>query len=137
MASWPRSWLWRVPRSTLSGPPRYPPCETPRLLGPDRNHRRGCLPRRVVVDLSAPGAGGRWCGAGHPLHPGGQVMGFLANLFRAATPENPRFNLNDPMAWDTFLGGNTASSGVKVSGDTILTLPAFWRGVNLLARSVA
>ena len=34
-------------------------------------------------------------------------MGFLTDLW-AATPENPRFSLNDPAAWDA-LGAQPAS----------------------------
>ena len=63
-------------------------------------------------------------------------MGFLTGLFRAATPENPRFSLNDPAAWDA-LGAVPSSAGVQVNEETALTHSPWWRGVNLLANDVA
>lgn len=62
-------------------------------------------------------------------------MGFLSNLF-AATPENPRFSLNDPAAWDA-LGVQPTSSGVQVNAETALTHSPWWRGINLLANDTA
>ncbi len=62
-------------------------------------------------------------------------MGLLTKIL-AATPENPRFGLNDPNAWNLFLAGNTAATGVVVSRDTALTFSPWWRGVNLIARDV-
>ena len=56
--------------------------------------------------------------------------------FRAATPENPRFNLNDPEAWDA-LGAKPTSTGQQVSPESVLTWSAWWRGVSLLAKLVA
>lgn len=69
-------------------------------------------------------------------------MGLLSAFFappayRAATPDNPRFSLNDPAAWDTFLSGEPASSGVRVTRETALTHSPWWRGVNLLSADVA
>ncbi len=62
----------------------------------------------------------------------------LSNILRplAATPENPRFSLNDPQAWDAFLSGEPASSGVRVTRETALTYAPWWRGVNLLSGDV-
>ncbi len=54
---------------------------------------------------------------------------------RAATPENPRFSLNDPAAWDA-LGSTEASSGVRVNSETALTYSPWWRGVNMISRDV-
>lgn len=62
-------------------------------------------------------------------------MGLLTRLF-AATPENPRFSLNDPTAWDLFLDGKPASSGQRVNGEIALTHSPWWRGVNLLSSDV-
>lgn len=62
-------------------------------------------------------------------------MSFLVELF-AATPENPRFSLNDPSAWDA-LGAEPASSGMRVNLKTALTLPAVWRAANLLSSGPA
>jgi HK97 family phage portal protein len=55
---------------------------------------------------------------------------------RAATPENPRFSLNDPAAWDAFDGGAAAASGVRVNRATALTYSPWFRGVALLSRDV-
>lgn len=65
-------------------------------------------------------------------------MGLLSQILmpRAATPENPRFNINSPEAWDMLAAGNASSSGVRVTRSTALTYPAFWRGVNLIANAV-
>ncbi len=54
-----------------------------------------------------------------------------------ATPENPRFSLNDPAAWDLFTGGEAAHSGTKVSPENALTYSPYWRGINLISRDVA
>lgn len=61
----------------------------------------------------------------------------IINDIRAATPDNPRFSLNDPQAWDVFLGGQPAVSGVRVTRETALTYAPWWRGVNLIAGDVA
>lgn len=63
-------------------------------------------------------------------------MSFLTTMFRAATPENPRFSLNDPAAWDAF-GVTKSASGVTVNRETALTYSPWWRGVNLLSSDVA
>lgn len=66
-------------------------------------------------------------------------MGWLNRLLtpRAATPENPRFSLNDPEAWDALNVGQPSSAGARITRQTALTLPAFWRGINLICTSVA
>lgn len=56
---------------------------------------------------------------------------------RAATPESPQFNLNDPAAWDAFTGGSATATGKAVGPETALTWSAWWRGVTLLAKMVA
>jgi HK97 family phage portal protein len=61
---------------------------------------------------------------------------FLTFLFGAATPENPRFSLNDPAAWAEFAGGSAASSGMRVTRESALTDAAWWRGINLLSAGV-
>ncbi len=55
---------------------------------------------------------------------------------RAATPENPSFDLNSPDAWDA-LGGERSSTGQAISAESALKFSAWWRGVNFLARTVA
>jgi HK97 family phage portal protein len=63
---------------------------------------------------------------------------FLTSLFQAATPENPRFSLNDPAAVDMFLsgGGGKTSSGVAVNGELALAHAPWWRGINLISSDV-
>lgn len=72
-------------------------------------------------------------------------MGFLTDLLssgrqptspRAATPENPRFDLNSPDAWDA-LGAERSATGEPVSADSALTFGAWYRGVSMLARDAA
>lgn len=66
-----------------------------------------------------------------------QRIGEWFASFRAATPNNPTFNMNDPAAWDEYFGGVfTDSSGVKVTREVALSNAAWWRGVNLIARDV-
>lgn len=60
----------------------------------------------------------------------------LNRLFRAATPENPNFDINSPEAWDTLLGGRGTSSGEKISRDKALTHAPWFRGINLVSNSV-
>ena len=55
------------------------------------------------------------------LAPLGNLIGHLARAsgftdgYRAATPENPRFSLNDPGAWEAFLGGPPSSTGITIN----------------------
>lgn len=60
----------------------------------------------------------------------------LGGSFFAATPENPRFDLNSPDAWDAF-GAERSSTGVPVGPESALRFSAWFRGVTLLARGVA
>ena len=62
---------------------------------------------------------------------------FLTEIFRAATPNNPRFSLNDPEAWDAFLAGNPSATGVRVTRELALTYAPWWRGIDLLSNSFA
>lgn len=61
----------------------------------------------------------------------------LTTLFGAATPENPRYNLNDPKAWELFNSGAASTAGVKVNRESALTYSPWWRGKNLISRDVA
>lgn len=70
-------------------------------------------------------------------------MGFLTETFRrsaisyrAATPENPRFSLNDPAAWDAF-GATPSAAGIPINNEIALTYSPWWRGVNLVSNDVA
>lgn len=56
---------------------------------------------------------------------------------RALNPESQTFNLNDPLAWDTFASGATATTGVKVTDKRALGLAAFWAGVDIISQDVA
>jgi HK97 family phage portal protein len=65
-------------------------------------------------------------------------MGLLSRLIpRAATPENPRFSLNDPGAWEAFFAGAPSSANIPVNRQSALTLPSFYRAVNLVANGIA
>lgn len=64
-------------------------------------------------------------------------MGLLSSLFRAATPENPSFNLNSRDHWDAFDAGDPSASGVNVSSESALTYSPWWRGINLIANTIA
>jgi HK97 family phage portal protein len=56
--------------------------------------------------------------------------------FWAATPENPRFNLNDPAAWDA-LGAQPAASGVRVNRQTALQFSPYYRALSLISGAFA
>lgn len=58
----------------------------------------------------------------------------LNHLFRAATPENPSFNLNSPQAWDMFTAGSMSNTGLTINRDKAMTFSPWWRGKNLIAR---
>ncbi len=60
----------------------------------------------------------------------------ILDRIMAATPDNPRFSLNDPQAWDVFLGGQPAASGVRVTRETALTYAPWWRAINVIANDV-
>lgn len=69
------------------------------------------------------------------------TIGLLTSYFqiqdlRAASLENPRFSLNDPAAWDA-LGAEPSSSGIRINSEKALTYSPWWRGINLVAGSVA
>lgn len=63
-------------------------------------------------------------------------MGFLSSLFRAATPENPSFNINSREHWDAFDAGDPSASGVTVNSEKALTYSPWWRGINLIANTI-
>lgn len=63
-------------------------------------------------------------------------MGFLSSFF-AATPENPRFNLNSPEAWDMLWGGTKSSTGVAVNSESALGYSPWWRAIDLISGYVA
>jgi len=69
-------------------------------------------------------------------------MGAIAELLGGyRSLENPAVPLSGIMPntdlWDALTGGGSSSSGERVNHKTALSLAAFWRGVNLIADSVA
>lgn len=69
-------------------------------------------------------------------------MGFLTSIlstprFRAATPENPRFDINSAAAWDYLTEGSRTSAGVCVTRAKAQSYSPWFRGVTLLSRDVA
>jgi len=54
-----------------------------------------------------------------------------------ASLENPAMSLDDPRTWDDVIGGPTATAGVRVTPRSVIGYPPIWRGVNLIAGSVA
>lgn len=61
----------------------------------------------------------------------------LIHKLHARSYENPKIPLGDPRVMEYIGGGNTSSSGTTVNRQTALGLSAFWRGVNLVSRTVA
>lgn len=73
-------------------------------------------------------------------------MGMLSKFFggdaiatetRRNSIENPRISLNDPRAWDELFGLNLSDTGVRVTPNVALGYPPLWRGVSLIANTVA
>lgn len=66
-----------------------------------------------------------------------KALGSLSSLFRlGASLENPRYSLSDARAYD-LLANERSASGVHVNQETALTCSPWYRGINLLADSVA
>lgn len=68
-------------------------------------------------------------------------MGLLGQTFRraefrAATPENPRFSLNDPAAWDAF-GVTRSTAGIAMNAEIAFTYSPWWRGISLVSNDCA
>lgn len=67
-----------------------------------------------------------------------RILGIdIPPLFRAASPNNPTSSLARPEGWLTSLFAPQAKSGASVSPDTIISLPAVWRAINLISQSIA
>lgn len=67
------------------------------------------------------------------------IADFFSSLLpspKALSLEDPRFNLNDPAAYEA-LGSQKSDSGVSVSPEDALTLAAFWQGVSIISGDFA
>lgn len=53
-----------------------------------------------------------------------------------ATPENPSFDLNSPVAWDMFTGGEPVAAGVRVNPKSALSFSPWWRGIALISGDI-
>lgn len=68
----------------------------------------------------------------------GRIRGFFGGEARSL--ENPSIAISDEAAWQTFFrdGYNVSEgSGVHVSPETALAIPAYWAGVNFMADTLA
>ncbi len=59
----------------------------------------------------------------------------IRDVFRAS-PENPSTSLSNPATWLTSLFGVKATSGATVNIETTISLPAFWRALNILGETI-
>lgn len=59
-----------------------------------------------------------------------------ARTVRNLSPERTEFNLNDPLAWEVFLGGTQSASGVRVTQKSAMSIAAVWQVLNLLSGDV-
>lgn len=66
------------------------------------------------------------------------IADFFSSLLPSpkASLEDPRFNLNDPAAYEA-LGAQKSDSGISVSWEDALTLPAFWQGISIISGDFA
>lgn len=56
---------------------------------------------------------------------------------KRSSPEDPRIPLSSPDAWKSLFGDWNSVSGVPVTIDTALTVPAVWCAVNFLSSTIA
>ena len=57
----------------------------------------------------------------------------LANLEARASLENPQIPLSDPSAWAALFGAWQSATGIEVTPDRALGVPAVWCAVNFIA----
>lgn len=62
------------------------------------------------------------------------MMSFLDSIFKRASIQWPSVPLSE--AYDLLTSGETSKTGISVTARKSLGLPAFWKGVNLVARAV-
>lgn len=51
--------------------------------------------------------------------------------------ENPSVSLSDPRAFDLIFGGGLSATGIEVTQDKALSVPAIWSAVNFLSGTIA
>ena len=63
----------------------------------------------------------------------------LRRLFRgySRSLENPRLSLKDPATWDAVLSGYESATGLKISAEKMLGIPAVWQAVTMISGDVA
>lgn len=61
-------------------------------------------------------------------------MTLISSLFTRGFSQSPSIPLSE--AYDLLTQGETSKTGISVTGDKALGLPAFWKGVNLISRAV-
>lgn len=64
-------------------------------------------------------------------------MGIMSRLFGRRSLENPRVSLQDEEAFLDLFGSTKSASGVRINRKTVLKHSAVYRGVKLIATSVA
>jgi HK97 family phage portal protein len=61
-------------------------------------------------------------------------MSLISSMFTRATIQSPSVPLSE--AFDLLTQGETSKTGINVTETKALGLPAFWKGVNLIARAI-
>jgi HK97 family phage portal protein len=69
--------------------------------------------------------------------PNNTLLQRFISLFVRQSPETPKTSLSRPAEWLTSLYGTKSASGQKVTPQTTISLPAFWRAINIVAETVA
>lgn len=61
----------------------------------------------------------------------------LNRIFNRVSPENPSTSLSKPAQWLTSLFGTKSTSGQQITANSVISIPAFWRAVNILGETIA
>lgn len=64
------------------------------------------------------------------------MFGQLLRGFRRSL-ENPALSLRDPATWDGVLDGYESDTGIKISAEKMLGIPAVWQAVGMIAGDLA
>ncbi len=65
------------------------------------------------------------------------LTNLLSRVFRSNSLENPAMSLQDASTWDRVLAGYESDTGIKITPEKILGIPAVWQAVTMISGDVA